>query len=50
MANIDLSLMKQLLTDKITLSPKYKNGIEEFMAFVSVNGMDEDLMKCSCRT
>lgn len=40
MTNIDRSwIIKHLLSDKITQNPEYRNDVEEFMKFASVNGM-----------
>ncbi|XP_063941385.1 uncharacterized protein LOC135149574 [Daucus carota subsp. sativus] len=51
MTNLDRSwISNQVQSDKISLTPEYRNGVETFLKFASENGMGEDgTMKCPCK-
>ena len=50
METIDRSWIgNQLQSDKISLTPEYRIGVEIFLKFASENGMEDGTMKCPCK-
>jgi hypothetical protein len=50
MENIDRSwISNHLQSDKMSLTPEYRNGVEYFLKFASEKGMEDDRMKCPCK-